>query len=150
MLLQKGICTYNPRVSHSANGKRRSYSFLNVNGCIVRVSHILVKLVIKRIFLLNVLQVGMKHLTDYFWISFEQKRIFGNEKVSALVAKTGNGDTASAGRQRSVFHDYALMAGRGKTIFDEIGKRTFEVENGCALFHHLGYHGTALGFFLFA
>ena len=109
MLLQKGICTYNPRVSHSANGKRRSYSFLNVNGCVVRVSHILVKLVIKRIFLLNVLQVGMKHLTDYFWISFKQKRIFGNEKVSALVAKTGNRDTASAGRQRSVFHDYALL-----------------------------------------
>ena len=92
----------------------------------------------------------MKHLTDYFWTSFKQKRIFGNEKVSALVAKTENRDTASAGRQRSVFHDYALMAGRGKTIFDEIWKRAFEVENGCALFHHLGYHGTALGFFLLA
>ena len=63
---------------------------MNVNGFIVRVSHILVKLVIKLILLLNILQVCMKHLKDYFGIAFEQKRIFSNKKVSASVAKTGN------------------------------------------------------------
>ena len=32
----------------------------------------------------------MKHLNDYFGIASEQKRIFSNKKVSALVAKARN------------------------------------------------------------
>jgi hypothetical protein len=40
----------------------------------------------------------MEHLKDYFGVAFEQKRIFGNKKVSALVAKTGNIYTATTDR----------------------------------------------------
>ena len=91
----------------------------------------------------------MKHLKDYFEIASEQKSVFSNEKVSALVAKPGTIYTASAGRQLSVFHHYALMARCWKTIFNKIWERTFQIEYGCAFLHHLSYRITALGFFLF-
>lgn len=55
MLLQNGICTYSPSFSHAAKGSCWSNSFLKVKGCTVRVSHILVRLVIIPIGLLNVL-----------------------------------------------------------------------------------------------
>ena len=71
---------------------------MNVNGWIVRVSHILVKLVMKLITLLNVFQICAKHLKNYFWIAVKQKRVFRDKEVSASSAETGDIDTATAGK----------------------------------------------------
>ena len=104
----------------------------------------------KLMLLLDVLQVCTQHLKNNFGIAPEQKRVFGDEKVSALIAKTGNIDAAAAGRQLSVFYHHTLMAGCGETVFDEVWKRAFQIEYGGAFFHHSRYRITAPGFFLFA
>ena len=100
--------------------------------------------------LLNVFQIRAKHLENDFEIASEQKRIFGDEEVSALVAKTGYVYATAACGKLSVFDHDALMARRGETVAYEIGKRAFQIEYWGAFFHHFGYRAAACGLFFAA